>query len=285
MKKENWKKEEETFLKENYPIYGVKHCCECLNKSKLSIIRKVERLKLKRQFNYRYEKESLQKIVQESKSYSEVARKLNITTNYGNRQTIKKYIELYKLDVSHFDFGLSNNQIIRKRWKTQEMLTKNSLYTSTTNLKNRLYKEGLKKRLCELCGQGEYWQGKKMSLILDHINGVNNDNRLENLRIVCPNCNATLDTHCGKNTKDEQKPKSAMTFKEKKRNFCECGKEIELKAKRCEECGHKFQRKVNRPSYKQLLKEIKESNYCAVGRKYGVSDNAIRKWIRNYEKN
>jgi hypothetical protein len=45
--------------------------------------------------------------------------------------------------------------------------------------------------------QGEEWVGKKMSLILDHINGVNNDNRIEN-RIVCPNCNATLDTHCGK---------------------------------------------------------------------------------------
>lgn len=52
-----------------------------------------------------------------------------------------------------------------------------------------------------MCGQGEEWNGKKMSLILDHINGVHNDNRLENLRIVCPNCNATLDTHCGKNNK------------------------------------------------------------------------------------
>ena len=40
---------------------------------------------------------------------------------------------------------------------------------------------------------------KKMSLILDHINGIHNDNRIENLRIVCPNCNATLDTHAGKN--------------------------------------------------------------------------------------
>lgn len=51
------------------------------------------------------------------------------------------------------------------------------------------------------CGQGEEWMGKKMSLILDHINGVHDDNRIQNLRIVCPNCNATLDTHCGKNVK------------------------------------------------------------------------------------
>ena len=66
----------------------------------------------------------------------------------------------------------------------------------TTHLKERLYNEGIKERKCELCGQGEYWQGKKMSLILDHINGVHNDHRLDNLRVLCPNCNATLDTHC-----------------------------------------------------------------------------------------
>jgi hypothetical protein len=48
--------------------------------------------------------------------------------------------------------------------------------------------------------------------------------------------------------------------------------------------GHKNQRKVERPSYEQLLKELEESNYTKVGRKYGVSDNTIRKWIRMYEK-
>lgn len=65
------------------------------------------------------------------------------------------------------------------------------------HLKRRLYKEGLKQRRCELCGQNEVWRGRAMALILDHVNGVHDDNRLQNLRIVCPNCNATLDTHCG----------------------------------------------------------------------------------------
>ena len=67
------------------------------------------------------------------------------------------------------------------------------------NLKLRLYREGLKRRKCELCGQTEEWRGSRHELILDHVNGDPRDNRLENLRIVCPNCAATLDTHCGKN--------------------------------------------------------------------------------------
>ena len=65
-------------------------------------------------------------------------------------------------------------------------------------LKERLFDAGLKERACELCGQGEIWHGRRMSLILDHVNGIADDNRLENLRVVCANCNATLDTHCGK---------------------------------------------------------------------------------------
>ena len=88
----------------------------------------------------------------------------------------------------------------------KDILVPNSHY-SRSSLKKRLYDEGIKCKKCELCGQGEEWNGKHMSLILDHINGIWNDNRLENLRIVCPNCNATLPTHCGKNSSIKVKEK------------------------------------------------------------------------------
>jgi hypothetical protein len=85
----------------------------------------------------------------------------------------------------------------------ERVLVEGSSY-SRSHLKARLFKQGLKDRRCELCGQGELWQERRMSLILDHRNGVADDNRLANLRIVCPNCAATLDTHCGRQNRLER---------------------------------------------------------------------------------
>lgn len=81
---------------------------------------------------------------------------------------------------------------------------------SRHKLKRRLYDEGLKDRRCEQCGQGEVWRGRPMSLILDHINGVADDNRLANLQIVCPDCAATLETHCGRQSKAYLLPRSCL---------------------------------------------------------------------------
>lgn len=64
-------------------------------------------------------------------------------------------------------------------------------------LKLRLFRDGYKSKQCEMCGLVE-WNGQPAPLELDHINGVNSDNRLENLRILCPNCHAQTPTHCGK---------------------------------------------------------------------------------------
>jgi hypothetical protein len=155
------------------------------------------------------------------------------------------------------------------------------------HLKRRLYDEGVKRRECELCGQGESWRGATMALILDHINGVPTDHRLENLRIVCPNCAATLETHCGRNRALESGP----------RDCAHCGREFWPKHANNRYCSRACgvhsapapgprpaTRRVQRPPHEQLLRELAESNFCAVGRRYGVSDNAVRKWLRAYER-
>jgi len=69
----------------------------------------------------------------------------------------------------------------------------------TYKLKVRLFKEGLKARICEECGIGDRWQGKTLELELDHINGDSADHRWENLRVVCPNCHSQTSTYRAKN--------------------------------------------------------------------------------------
>jgi 5-methylcytosine-specific restriction endonuclease McrA len=82
----------------------------------------------------------------------------------------------------------------------EEFLTENSS-CSRTNLKRRLLREGLLENVCHICGQLPEWNGKPLVLQLDHINGISNDNRLENLRIICPHCHSQTENFAGKNNK------------------------------------------------------------------------------------
>lgn len=58
---------------------------------------------------------------------------------------------------------------------------------------------GLRKDECEICGQGPEWNGERLVLELDHVNGINTDNRYENWRIVCPNCHSQTSTWKSRN--------------------------------------------------------------------------------------
>ena len=126
-----------------------------------------------------------------------------------------------------------------------------------------------------------------MGLILDHVNGVRDDHRLHNLRIVCPNCAATLDTHCGRKNRIERPERQCMrcatTFRarypQQRYRSRACGIRYDRKGK-----ANPALRRVERPPYDKLLREIEATSYSAVGRRYGVTDNAIRKWLRQYER-
>lgn len=239
----------------------------------------------------RYDETEARAAVKASRSYSEVLRRLGMRPAGGNHRLLRKYVDhVWRIPTDHFDAGAAS---IRNLHKTpvplEDVLIAGSTY-SRHNLKQRLFDEGLKKRRCEQCGQDEHWRGRSMSLILDHINGVPDDNRLKNLQVVCPNCAATLDTHCGRKNRREPERRSCR----------HCGRRFTAKYrthKYCSRaCGTKWDRtilrgrpkpsgrKVERPPYEKLLEEIEATSYLAVGRKYGVSDNAVRKWIRWYER-
>jgi ribosomal protein S27AE len=170
-----------------------------INYSSLNFIRN------KDQINSKYSEENLKNIISNSLTFREIFNKLGLDTHGNNYKTLHKYINKYNIDVSHFNVNaIQAKKLLAFNFNKipiEIILVENSKYTSTNHLKNRLYDEGLKERICEKCGQGEIWHGEHMSLILDHIDGVPNNNKIENLRIVCPNCNATLPTFAGKNVR------------------------------------------------------------------------------------
>ncbi len=225
--------------------------------------------------------------VASASSLTDALRRLDLRAAGANHASLRARIERLGLSTAHFDPEAARRRGLRHPERPlSEILVERSTY-HRTQLKRRLYDSGLKPRACELCGQGEMWQGRRMSLILDHVNGVHDDNRLENLRIVCPTCNATLDTHCGRNAR---LPVEERRCRRCGRGFVPAGRQ-QYCSRACGQRGdgaargpRPATRKADRPPEAQLRAEVAALGYSAVGRRYGVSDNAIRKWLRAYER-
>lgn len=220
---------------------------------------------------WKMNKQKFQELVKKHNSYSAILKEFGFSNSGGAGITLKQRIKKENIDCSHIPKNNKGRKFTKQKIPLEEVMIKNSTY-SRSCLKKRLIKQNILINKCDICGLEPFWNNQKLIMVLDHINGINNDHRLENLRLLCPNCNSQTETFAGK-------------INRKKYNCQECGIKITKysKNKLCKSCyGKKYStRKVkNRPSKEQLLKEIKETNYCAVGRKYGVTDNCIRKWLK-----
>lgn len=216
-----------------------------------------------------YSDEDFLQIVKMATSYRDLSKKLGYNSHSGDLMNmLKKRIESLNVDTSHFS-------TVKGVERTEENIFVENSTADQSTLRKWYLKGEYTSYICSICGQEPVWQGKKLTLILDHINGSNHDDRLENLRWVCPNCNQQLDTTNGKNKKSLVK-----------KFYCiDCGKEISAKSIRCQACYAKSvvipleDMAVSREELKQLIRTMP---FTQIGNKFGVSDNAIRKWCDKF---
>lgn len=152
----------------------------------------------------RWTDEELIIAVKESKSIRMVLVKLNLIPAGGNYVQITNRIKDLKIDNSHFTGkGWNIGWVFdpRRPGVTLEEHLINGSRIQSFSLKKRLFAIGLKEPKCELCGWSEVSLDGRIPVELDHINGKHDDNRIENLRILCPNCHSLQLTHRGRNKK------------------------------------------------------------------------------------
>lgn len=149
-------------------------------------------------------KEDLLSLVKKSFSYKEVLNYFGLENKGNNFKTLRNRMLEDKIDYSHFKNRIEYLTSFQAPTPIENFLIENSS-TNRTNLKKRLLKTNILKNECYICGQLPIWNNKPLSLQLDHINGISNDNRIENLRILCPHCHSQTENFAGKNKRRQIK--------------------------------------------------------------------------------
>lgn len=149
---------------------------------------------------YKLSDEQFVELLKKSSTISEVLFKLGYTVkgNSWGYSQVKRRMDDLNLDYSIFKGKSAVIKITKLNNVRKEDILKENCKHQRTVLRRYVIKNNLIPYKCSICGCTE-WQGKTLSLELDHINGINNDNRLENLRFLCPNCHSQTSTYGSRN--------------------------------------------------------------------------------------
>jgi len=216
-------------------------------------------------------KEDLQELFDSSRSISDVISKMGVdNSNSWYRRILNNRItqENISLEVMKKNYINFHKQLHLKH-TNDEVFVKNSKY-GRAGIKRRIIESNLITYKCGECGIIDEYNNKPITLDLDHINGIRDDNRLENLRFLCPNCHSQENTSNGKN-------------KIKTTKYCECGNVIAKTSTHCKKCSNsKNIKHIINPLKFEVTKEelerlILQYPMTEIGKIFGVSDNAIRK--------
>lgn len=255
----------------------------------------------------RFTDEQISDAYAKSTSISDLLRQLGLSASgHGNRGPLRIRLDAIGLSYSNKrnpgGKGLPDRgNGFKCTLKDEEIFIENAK-VSRSVVKSRIVKQKLLNReQCSICSISSEWNGLKLVMVLDHINGISNDHRLSNLRFVCPNCNSQLDTFSGRNLRVNDENGRQERFKivrakvragsnpaspTKLCNICKVNFHGSM-ASKCRKCHisklmhsnvGKF--KISWPTVDEMLEKLKGSNFYRLGRELGVSDNAIRKFLK-----
>lgn len=213
-------------------------------------------------------KNELELVVATHKSYKEILATFGLENKGNNFKTLKQRMNEDCVEYSHLQKKGDNLRVFNTAKPLKEIMVINSNF-SRGHLKKRLLKEGLLLNKCYECGLSDYWNNKPICLQLDHINGVSNDNRLENLRMLCPNCHSQTTTFAGRGLRLEK-------------NKIKYGSDNVKFDMRSNHNPRLKRRKVKRPSKDVLEKLVWLTPTLQLAKTFGVSDKAISKWCIAY---
>lgn len=247
----------------------------------------------------KYSKVVVEEAIKKSLSFADVIRCLGLKVSGGNFRSVKFYIRYYQLETPHF-LGVGhakgkskeNCQYIRDSISTRirrgvmyandEIFTENSPVIKGSTLTKRLISLDWPYK-CKKCGVTE-WLGELLKLHLDHVNGIHNDNRLDNLQFLCPNCHQQTPTWGNKNRR-----KSAQVLELADKSGLE--PDAPLLEYAC--ASHVLGIKVRKPriprklkfevSKENLQKLVWEKSTSAIAKSFGVTDNAVAKRCKKFE--
>lgn len=236
-----------------------------------------------------FSRKELEDVLHRNTTWRDVAKDLGVYDKHNKMIPIL----IRRLDELCIDYTFLDNIPIRNKpghyrnqftkFTDEEVFKRNTIVSLQTVRRAFLEHKEIPYE-CAICHLPAMWQGQPLVLTMDHIDGDTDNNEFSNLRWVCPNCDRQLPTYANRNrVRRNSRPLIPIEERRSGKNICpKCGKEKEARAKFCVVCSKVESRKVERPTREVLKSEIRTTSILQLGKKYGVSDNAICRWCKYY---